>query len=345
MATAPADADALGSKRCESCGTELAPNALACPRCGRLVHGEALRKLAADAERATRDADPGRAICVWREALELLPRSSRQHTEIAGRIAALGAAAGAKATAPAPKLGGGLAAAGALGLLAWKLKALLLFVATKGKLLLLGFGKGGTLLSMFASLGLYASLWGWKLALGLILSIYVHEIGHVAALRALGIKATAPMFVPGLGAFVRSKQYPASPREDAQVGLAGPIWGLGAAVAAWLLGSLTGHPVMLAVARLGAWINLFNLMPLGSLDGGRGFRALTRRQRLLACAAIGGGLLLSGDGLLLLLLGVAGVRAFVGAAPAEGDRAALVRYSGLVLALSALCGISVLAPP
>src|SRR3989454_12639768 len=81
---------------------------------------------------------------------------------------------------------------------------------------------------MLLSAGVYWAAWGWKFALGVVLSIYVHEMGHVQALQRYGIKATAPMFIPGVGAVVRLKQYPASPREDARVGLAGPLGGLGA---------------------------------------------------------------------------------------------------------------------
>jgi Zn-dependent protease len=178
----------------------------------------------------------------------------------------------------------------------------------------------------------------------LILVIYVHEIGHVAALRSLGIAATAPMFIPGLGAFVRLKQYPASPREDAQVGLAGPLWGFGAAALAWLLGTVFDWAPLLGMARVGAWLNLFNLVPFGPLDGGRGFRALTKKQRWIACAAIGAGLLVSGDGLLLLLLAVAAASAAFARAPTEPDRRALVWYSVLVVGLSLLCGSSVPTP-
>ena len=338
-----AEIQALAAARCAGCGTEVAPGALDCPACGRLVHAEALRKLAQDAEQATRTGDAAGAIRSWRSTLELVPQASRQHAQIAARIEALSSAGQASPEGSKRTLSTGskLAGLGALGLLIWKLKSIVLFVATKAKLLLLGFTKVGTLLSMFASLGLYASLWGWKFALGLILSIYVHEIGHVAALRKLGIAATAPMFIPGLGAFVRLKQYPATPREDAQVGLAGPIWGLAAALAAWLLGTLTTTPLLLAVARVGAWINLFNLVPFGPLDGGRGFRALTKRQRWFACAAIGAGLLLSGEGLLLLLLGVAVRARHRGRRPRSARQrfAALVHAAGRrALALVRDCG-------
>jgi Zn-dependent protease len=341
-----ADAGVIATPLCSGCGTEISPAALACPQCDRLIHGESLRKLAAEASRATREGETARAIEAWRSALELLPPASKQHTQIAERVAALTASIDASAGAPRRRvsLTTQLVSLGAAGMLLWKLKSVLFFVATKGKLLLLGFTKAGTLLSMFASLGLYAAIWGWKFALGLVLSIYVHEMGHVAALRKLGIAASAPMFVPGLGAFVRLKQYPASAREDAEVGLAGPLWGLGAAAGAWLLGTLLEAPLLLAIARTGAWLNLFNLLPLGPLDGGRGFRALSKSQRWLACAAIGAGLLLSGDGVLLVLLGVAVVRAITTPSGETGHRSVLIQYSLLVVCLSLLSGVPVPVP-
>src|ERR1700681_1730159 len=129
---------------------------------------------------------------------------------------------------------------GAGGVAAWKFKTILLLALTKGKLLLLGLTKISTLLSMLAMFGVYWVAYGWPFAAGIVLSIYVHEMGHVIALRRYNIAATAPMFIPFFGAFVRMKQYPANVVEDSRVGLAGPIYGLGAAVAAWLLGLLTG---------------------------------------------------------------------------------------------------------
>src|SRR4029079_13484890 len=94
-----------------------------------------------------------------------------------------------------------------------------------------------TVLSMLLSLGVYWTAWGWKFALGIVLSIYVHEMGHVIVLGRYGFRATAPMFIPGLGALVRLRQHVVNPREDAEIGLAGPIYGLGAALVAlglWL---------------------------------------------------------------------------------------------------------------
>jgi len=152
-----------------------------------------------------------------------------------------------------------LAALGVSAAFIAKFKFAALLLLSKAKLLLLGLTKMGTLLSMAASLGLYWALWGWKFALGFVLSIYVHEMGHVAMLTRLGIRATAPMFIPGIGAIVRLRENLPTAREDARVGLAGPIWGLGAAVVAYALSLAFDSPMMRAIATVGAWINLFNL--------------------------------------------------------------------------------------
>jgi hypothetical protein len=103
----------------------------------------------------------------------------------------------------------------------WKLKFVVVLVASKLKLLLAGLFKLPTLLSILVSFGVYWTAWGWRFAAGLLATMYVHEIGHVAALKRLGIRATAPMFVPGWGRSSGWEQYPADAHEDAQVGLAG----------------------------------------------------------------------------------------------------------------------------
>jgi len=154
---------------------------------------------------------------------------------------------------------------------------------------------------MLLSLGAYWTVWGWRFALGLVLSIYIHEMGHVIALRRYGFRATAPMFVPGLGALIRLQQRVVNPREDAEIGLAGPIYGLGAAVFALLLWWGTGEPIFAAIAGVGAWINLFNLLPISSLDGGRGFHAMTRVQKLIAAVTVAAAWYFTDDGLLIIL--------------------------------------------
>src|SRR5438309_1134564 len=290
---------------CPDCGAQVAPALLACPACHRLVHADALKRLAADAEQAKQTGDTSAELAAWRQALELLPPDTAQHQTVTARVAELSRAvdrqpAGAKHGSRLCKgAAGGL---GALGLLLAKFKFALVFVITKAKLLVLGLTKASTLLSMLLSMGVYWTHWGWKFAAGFVVSIYIHEMGHVAKLHAYGIKADAPMFIPGLGAFVRMRQYPATPVEDARVGLAGPLWGLGAAIASFLVFFLTKEPLWAGIGRIGAVVNLFNLIPIWQLDGGRGFRSLTRNQRILATAVVGAALLFSGEGMATLAL-------------------------------------------
>ena len=101
-------------------------------------------------------------------------------------------------------------------------------------------------------------------------------------------------------------------------------------------GSFGPFPGGLAIAHVGAWINLFNLLPVWQLDGARGFRALSRPQRWFAAAAIGIAWTLNGDGILLLLLGVAVWRACSKDAPPQGDRIAAFQYAALILGLGQL---------
>src|SRR4030095_13695761 len=96
--------------------------------------------------------------------------------------------------------------------------AVLLLALGKLKFLLLGLTKLSTFVAMFAFFGVYWNLYGWPLAAGLVISIYIHEMGHVAMLRRLGIAAGAPLFIPGVGALVMLKQHVDDPVTDAKIG-------------------------------------------------------------------------------------------------------------------------------
>ena len=336
-------------RHCPECGTGISSSRLSCPACHQLLHKTELERLAQEAARASEASDLRLEIQAWRRALELLPPESGQHRSISEKVSGLslrleqeGDRADDSSTTVSQESGrsGGRwrwAGVGAAGLLAWKLKAVLAFVATKGKLLLVGLTKSGTSVSMLLSFGLYWTAFGWRFAAGLIVSIYIHEMGHVAALHRLGIRASAPMFIPGFGAFVRLNQYPVDGREDARVGLAGPLWGLAAAASAALVFLATGAPIWGAIARFGAWINLFNLMPFWQLDGSRGFRALSRTQRLVVTATIGVAWFVTGEGLLVLVGLAAAFRVWGSDAPEEGDSTAFVEFLLLVVAFSGLC--------
>ena len=325
---------------CLQCGTELASSLLACPGCSALVHAAELKRLAAEAQQAEEAHDGPRALTLWREALDLLPPSSKQYAALVDRVTARADSATTNANASAEqkvraRFGKHGAIVGAAAVFLLKFKTVLFLVLTKGKLLLLGLTKLSTIGSMALFLGFDAALFGWQLALGLVLSIYVHEMGHVAALHRHGIKASSPMFLPGLGAFIRAKQRIHGEWAEADVGLAGPLWGLGAALVAFAAFHITGASYWATLARWGALINLFNLLPFWQLDGGHAFKAMSRAHRVMAVFAIAAALLLSGERMLWLPLLGAAWMVFRPSAR-QPDLRALGYYVILIGALSAL---------
>lgn len=329
--------------RC-GCGTELAPALLVCPACHALVHRERLAAIATEAEQA----DPKRAVELWREALALLPRGSRQYDSVAQKIDALVAEIEratygeiTKGPAAGTKWAKALAPLGIAGLLIWKFKFILVAILTKGKLLLLGLTKMSTVATMLVSLGVYWTAWGWKFAAALLGGIYIHEIGHVAALRRRGMAAGAPMFVPGVGAFVRMHEHAATPAEDARIGLAGPRWGLAASLIALAIWWSTASPFWAAVAKFTAIINLFNLMPLWQLDGSRAFSAFTRAQRWLIVVWLGVLMAVTREGMITIVLLVAGWRAFERRIPEKHDWPAFAEYALLAAAFAAFTFLDV----
>lgn len=340
---------AFAPAACAACGAQLSPALLACPGCDRLVHGQRLKTLAAEAEAAEGAGDLSRALAAWRTVMELLPPASTQFDRVLEKVQSLsdrlpaGAheqaqkQAAAAVAGPKSKRSRTLAGLGAFGVLLAKFKWVLLALLGKGKMLVVGLGQLKTFLSMALALGVYAAFYGWKFALGLIVSIYVHEMGHVFWLRRYGLAATAPMFIPGFGALVRLKQHPATVGEDARVGLAGPVWGAAAAVAALGIGALASSPLFFTIGSVGAWINLFNLAPVWQLDGGRGFAALSRQQRGLTAGVLGVLALAGADGILWLLAIAATYRALSkNAAPLKGDRSVFATYVALAVGLTGL---------
>lgn len=149
----------------------------------------------------------------------------------------------------------------ALGLLLWKAK--FIFVAIfKLKIFT-------TSASMLVSVGAYALFWGWKFALGFVLLLFVHELGHYLEARRQGLNVSAPMFIPFLGAAILLKENPLNAWREALVAFAGPIVGsLGCAVV-WVVGEQQNSEFLLALAFTGFLVNLFNLIPVVPLDGGR----------------------------------------------------------------------------
>jgi Zn-dependent protease len=153
-----------------------------------------------------------------------------------------------KLWAPIAVLGGLLLKFGGYVLLVFKLKI---------------FTVAGT---MLISIGAYAFLWGWRFAVGFVALIFVHEMGHVLAARMQGLKVSAPMFIPFLGAYIALKEMPQNAWKEAQVALGGPLLGL---------------------AFTGFFLNLFNLLPIVPLDGGRAVGALHPAFWLLGLVGLG----------------------------------------------------------
>jgi len=315
--------------RCLECGTEIAPGLLSCPSCARLVHSEKLSDLARRAEEAQRSGRWTDALAAWREAVTYLPVGTRQREAAEAKIRELSAHVDAGGGAKGQPWWKRASALGPVGVIA--------AILGKAKFLLLGFTKLGTVLSFAVGLSVYWALWGWKFAACFLLSIYVHEMGHVAALQRFGIPASAPTFIPGLGAFVRLKQHPASAREDARVGLAGPVWGLCASLFALAVYAWTGNALWAAVARAGAWLNLFNLIPVWQLDGSRGIRSLNRMQVWMLAVLSAVMWMAVEDGMLVLLTLALAFRAYTKRDDPEPDWTGLLQFAGLIVTLSLLC--------
>jgi Zn-dependent protease len=128
--------------------------------------------------------------------------------------------------------------------------------------------------SMLVSVAAYAWLWGLPFAIGFVVLIFVHELGHVIELRRQGVPASAPLFIPFLGAVIGMKELPEDAWKEARVALAGPILGSVGAAAFWIAGEVMDSELLVALAFIGFLINLFNLIPIVPLDGGRAAAAL-----------------------------------------------------------------------
>ncbi|HEX4466454.1 MAG TPA: site-2 protease family protein, partial [Solirubrobacteraceae bacterium] len=149
------------------------------------------------------------------------------------------------------------------------------FAAIKGVLLLLPKFKllttAGTAL---VSVAAYSLWFGWWFAVGFVVLLFVHEMGHVFQLRREGIKASAPMFIPFMGAVVMMRQMPDDALAEARVGLAGPVLGTAGSAACLAIGEAVNSDFFRALAYIGFFLNLFNMLPVVPLDGGRAMAAM-----------------------------------------------------------------------
>ncbi len=132
---------------------------------------------------------------------------------------------------------------------------------------------GGTMLLM---VWVYTALWGWRFGVGFVALLLVHECGHLIVAKKFGLKVGAPVFIPFMGAFIALKEAPRNAWMEACVGIGGPILGTFGALVCKSLGEIFNAPIFIALAWFGYFLNLFNLTPVGMLDGGRIVTALSR---------------------------------------------------------------------
>ena len=155
----------------------------------------------------------------------------------------------------------------------------------KALFILLASGKLGSFLfstgSMLLSIGAYALIYGWRYAVGFVGLLLIHELGHYIAAQQRGLNVGLPTFIPFVGAWIELKEQPMNAETEAFVGLAGPLLGTFAAFALYLISKETNSSLLLALAYAGFMLNLFNLIPLSPLDGGRIVAVLSPKVWLL----------------------------------------------------------------
>lgn len=180
-----------------------------------------------------------------------------------------------------------LAGAGAVALLLFKFKGLLLLAFGKLKFVLVSL-KYLKVAKLFTTLGsmvftiiIDAMRWGWSFAFGFVMLLFIHELGHMLALRARGIKAGAPVFIPFMGALITMKEMPKDAKTEAEIGIAGPILGTAGAFLCLQLGGPGKMEIFTRLAYVGFFLNLINLLPVLPLDGGRVMAAISPKVWLL----------------------------------------------------------------
>ena len=161
--------------------------------------------------------------------------------------------------------------------------------------------------SMLVSIGAYALIWGWQFAVGFVALLFIHEMGHALEAKRQGLKVGAPFFIPFLGAMIALKQLPPNAWKEAQLALAGPILGSLGAAAFWAYGEAADNELFVALAFVGFFLNLFNLLPIVPLDGGRAVAALHPAFWAVGLVGLLGLVFLAPNPILILILIIGGM--------------------------------------
>lgn len=294
-------------QRCRKCTHDVPAGALVCENCRSLVYADALQEISAHAKTLESDQHYLEARDEWNSALKLLPADSKQALWIRDKVAELeNSIAGAPApinTAPEKPL-----SATAVAFVV----SFALFIAVE---------------SFYG---------GPKFGIGFSILILIHEFGHFIDIKRRGMKADLPIFLPGLGAFVRFRSAMISRDVRAGVSLAGPFAGLLSAAACAGVWYVTKDKYWASLAQSGAWLNLLNLTPLWVLDGGQAATALGRPQRVFLVIV---SLLMwkvTGESLYFIVTAGALFRAFTKDVPKEPSMKMSFYFAALVILLGAV---------
>jgi Zn-dependent protease len=306
------------AQQCPRCAREIPPGALECPQCRTLVHGDQMEQLAAHARSLEAHGDLQEAREKWLACLPLLPAQSMQAEWIRNHVREIqsGAPSGQNSSARAHDTPPWVKRLGPLGPI---LLALLKFKS---------------LFSFVAFFGFYWTLWGAKFGIGFAVLILIHEMGHFIDIKRRGLPADMPMFLPGLGAYVKWNGLGVSVEARSAISLAGPFAGALAAGVCYLLWHQTGYGLWAALARTGAWFNALNLIPLWIFDGRSATNALSKLERavvLAVSAALGYAL---GEWVFALVAAGMGIRLFTRDVPEEPSNAIAAYFVAILTGLA-----------
>jgi Zn-dependent protease len=298
-----------------------------------LLHATTLEQLSSSARLHEERREYAEARGDWLKALELLPPDSSQAEWINGNLKRLQTLAGA---------------ASAVDRHAWAKKfgpfAPLIVLLANSKFLLALF-KLKFLLSLGAFVAFYWALYGVRFGIGFAILILLHEMGHFIEIKRRGLPAEMPVFLPGLGAYVRWTALGVSKQTRAYVSLAGPMAGCLGAVACALIWLKTGDALWLGLASLSAMLNVLNLIPIWVLDGSQAIIALNRNERIVLSAAAVLMAAYFSQPLFLLVAAGAAYRLFTKDIPQAPSHAATAYYLIVLAALGYLIALAPLPAP
>jgi Zn-dependent protease len=298
-----------------------------------LLHATTLEQLSSSARLHEERHEYAEARGDWLKALELLPPDSSQAEWINGNLKRLETLAGA---------------ASAVDRHAWAKKfgpfAPLIVLLANSKFLLALF-KLKFLLSLGAFVAFYWALYGVRFGIGFAILILLHEMGHFIEIKRRGLPAEMPVFLPGLGAYVRWTALGVSKQTRAYVSLAGPMAGCLGAVACALIWLKTGDALWLGLASLSAMLNVLNLIPIWVLDGSQAIIALNRNERIVLSAAAVLMAAYFSQPLFLLVAAGAAYRLFTKDIPQAPSHAATAYYLIVLAALGYLIALAPLPAP